>query len=130
MATKQQHKKQVSLPTLDEMGPIFVAATRNIDKVEAIADAQRTFGGLARARLMASRSEGRRSVLVMLRYTSYRVVQGELPGEIAEALYAKIRWLAFLNRAATCAAEIESDSASPRYLGVWLNPERIRPENS
>lgn len=124
MAMKQQHKKQVSLAVLDEMGPIFVSASRNIEKVEAIADAQRTFGGIARARLLPTRSAGRRQVLVMLRYTSYRVVIGSLPEEIAREIYPQLRWLSFWNRAATCAAELDSDSRSPQYLGVWLNPER------
>ncbi|MDF2442525.1 MAG: hypothetical protein JWR01_728, partial [Subtercola sp.] len=120
----RQHLTQVSLPLLDDMGPIFVAATRNIPGIEGIADAQRTFGGTARARLVVAKEDGRRVVHVMIRYTSYRVVLGVLPDEIARELFPRLRWLSLRRRAATCPAELDSDPGSPHYLGVWLNPER------
>lgn len=118
-----RHRRLVPLPQLTALGPVEVSTTFNREGVRGILDAQHHFGGSAQARIVSRRVDGRRSVFVVLRYTSMRVTSGELPPEIAEGIGWRVRMLALTNRVVSCDASIVDRPDSESDLAVILNPK-------
>ena len=123
MANKRR-RKLVVLPELAERGPILVKTVDDIDGVMRIAELQQTFGDTIRARIVPGVVGRRRVLHVVLRYTSYRAVAGELDDRLTKEIGRRVRWLALWNRVPSCDALIDTDADSPNYLSVWLNPAR------
>ena len=123
MANKR-HRTLVSLPELVDEGPILIRSLDDREGVRRIAELQATFGDNVRARIVPAKVDGHRVLQVVLRYTSYRAVAGELDADLARRLGSRIRWLALWNRVPGCDALIDNDPASAHYLDVWLNPVR------
>ncbi|RFA08345.1 hypothetical protein B7R54_03215 [Subtercola boreus] len=121
MLLKRRHHQLVRLRELDDLGPLLISTGDSRDRVRAIADAQATFGGAAQARIVSRRFEGRRSLYVVLRYTSSRVTIGTLDPVVSRKIAWRVRILALNNRVVTCPASIDADRHSPTYLDVWLN---------
>ncbi|MBM7473379.1 hypothetical protein [Subtercola frigoramans] len=123
MANKRR-RKLVELPELVERGPILVKTVDDIDGVKRIAELQQTFGDNIRARIVPGVIGGRKVLHVVLRYTSYRAVAGELDDRLTKDIGRRVRWLALWNRVPSCDALIDTDPDSPNHLNVWLNPAR------
>lgn len=128
----RRRRKLVTLQELAVHGPVLVKSAGDVEGVKHIAELQQTFGDNVRARIVPGRVDGRKTMLVVLRYTSYRAVAGELDARLTRQIGRRVRWLALWNRVPSCDALIETDVDSPNYLNVWLNPVRegaVRQQN-
>ena len=120
----RRRRRLVSLPELVDRGPILVRTVDDREGVQRMAELQATFGDNVRARIVPGVVDGKKSLLVVLRYTSYRAVAGPLDAGLTKEVGRRVRWLAIWNRVPSCDALIETDASSPNYLDVWLNPVR------
>ena len=122
MPRKRRHRRSVSLPELEALSPLTVKTTQNQSQVKEIAESQAAFGGVVRARVKYEKVQRQSQLSVIILYTASRVRIGALDNQLAAPLMRKTRWLALLNRVATCEAVIDNDPASSAYLDVTLTP--------
>ncbi|MEA9985949.1 hypothetical protein [Subtercola sp. RTI3] len=122
MAGRRNHRISVNIPEIDELGTIPVHNLVNFEGIHKVFDTQATFGGDVRARLVVDTVNGRKTVTVVLRYTSFKVRVGELDPAIVRLVRRRIRWLNLLNRVVVCEAQIVADPKNPALYTVLLNP--------
>ena len=119
MARRQ--RKSAHSKYLQNSGPIFVPTTNDHGHVLAIVEAVNAFGGQPYARIYRDKLGSRTTTVVSLRFSMYRAKIGELTGDVASKLRMNVRVNSLLNRAISVPARIDTDPASPGYLGVWIN---------